>query len=106
HYRMMSDAFPTERSDVLGGRRRAQTDEAQIDFPRFEGGKLLCRGHVEQVHRDFRTSLVERCQGRGEEIEVEIEQIAEIELARFAPAEALNGRDAFQTQGHKPAGID
>jgi len=50
------DALPLQAPD---GCRRAQPDKAQINLAHFQGAKLFCRGHVEEVQRNVRESLAE-----------------------------------------------
>ena len=97
--------FPRQSRHVLEGGWRAQPHKAQVNFPSFQRAKLFGGRHVEQVDRNLGTGLVkchERC---GQKIEIELEQVAKVELAVFAAAEPLHGLYAFETQRHQPPGI-
>ena len=97
HDVMVGDAFPGQRGHVLAGGGRAQSHKTEVNLPRFQGAKLFGRGHVKQVDGDFRAGLIERGQRCRQEVEIELEQIAEVQLAGFAPAEPLDGFHAFET---------
>src|SRR4051794_41731864 len=99
---MSSDAVPKE---AIGGCRRSQPHKAQIDLARFKGAKLFRRSHVEEVQCDVRESLTESGQGLGEQLEIKVGQVGDVQLARLAPAEALHTLDAFARQGEDAPGI-
>ena len=87
---------------AAGGR---QPHKAQINLARFEGAKLFRRSHVEEVQRDVGEGLPEGRERFGQQLEIKIGQIRDVQLAGFAPAETLHRQDAFRRQGQNAPGI-
>ena len=98
-----ANAFPLQ---ILRRRRKTQPHETQIDFARFEGSELFPRRQIEEVQRHVRETLAKSPQHPGQQPKIEMGQIGDIELARFSPAETLDGMDAFRHQSQHPLGID
>jgi len=70
HDRLMpGDALPLQPSD---GCRRTQPYKAQVNFADFQGAKLFCRRHVEEVQRNVREDLAESSQRVGQQLEIKI----------------------------------
>src|SRR6266498_3647599 len=89
-----------------GGCRRTQPDEAQIDLSRFQGAKLFRRRHVEEVQRNVWEGLAEGPERFGEQLEVKIGRIRDVQLAGFASAETLHRLDTFRGQRQHVSGIN
>ena len=88
-----------------GGHRGRQTHKAQIYLARLHRAKLFRRSHVEEVQRDVGEGLPEVPQRFGQQLEIQIRQIRDVQLAGFATAEALHRQDAFRRQGQNAPGI-
>src|SRR2546425_402914 len=97
------DAFPLQ---APRGWRRTQPHKAQIDLSRFQGAKLFRRGHVEEVQRNVWESLAEGPERFGEQLEVKIGRIGDVQLAGFAPAETLHRLDTFRGQSQYASGVN
>ena len=97
------DAFPLQAG---GGCRRRQPDKAQINLARLQGAKLFRRSHVEEIQRDVGEGLAEGRERFGEQLEIKIGQIRDVQLAGFAPAQPLHRQDAFRRQGQNAPGIN
>src|SRR5690349_8399993 len=89
---------------TAGGRRR-QSDKTQVDFPSLQRAELLRGAHVEEIQCDMGEGLAEGAQGFGEQLEIEIRRVGDIELAGFAATEALDREDALGGQSQNAAGI-
>ena len=89
-----------------GGCRRTQPHKAQINLPRFQRAKLFRRSHVEEVQRDVGEGLPESRQRFGQQLEIKIGQIGDVQLAGFAAAETLHRQNAFGRQGQNAPGIN
>src|SRR6266404_9638552 len=87
------DAFPFEAGN---GCWRTEAHKAQINLARLQRAELLRRGHVKEVQRDVRKGLPKGLQRLGEQLEVKIGQIRDVQLAGLASAETLHRQDALR----------
>src|SRR2546421_8225226 len=94
HHIMVSDAFPCQGGAFLVRGRGPQANKAKINLARLKSAKLLSRRHIKKVDGDFRGASIKSRERCGQEIEIELEEIAKVQLSRFAAAEALHGLDA------------
>jgi len=70
------------------------------------GAKLFRRGHIEEVQRNVWESTAESPERFGEQLEVKIGRIGDVQLAGFAPAETLHSLDTFRGQRQYASGIN